>query len=322
MRSRIVLWIAVLAILAGCGNNSEQKNNKTTEDTLNLSGTIRISGSRTLSPMMVTWTGEFSRINKKVNFDVRPKESEMALRELINGKVDIAMVSRIPGSSENEKNLWFAAVAMDAVVPVISFDNPEIQPLVMRGITKAKLQDLYSGKIKTWGQLTGRDSKEVVSLYALPDSSGTTTVWNQFLGGRSANVKTTLVYDGNQMVSKVAIDRGGIGYASVRDVYNVGTGMKKSGIYILPLDLNSNSVVDDKEQFYDKYDQVIAALKASQLPSPPARSLYLVTKGKPANPAVKAFLQWVLSTGQNYEPGNGYIPMPVDKARQSAESLN
>lgn len=320
MRTRIVLWIAVLALLAGCGN-SETKTNKSGEDTLNLSGSIRISGSRTLSPMMITWVGEFSRVNKKVNFDVRPKESEIALRELINGKVDIAMVSRVPGINENEKNLWFAAVALDAVVPVISFDNPEIQPLVMHGITKAKLQDLYSGKIKTWGQLTGRDCKEVVTLYTLPDSSGTTMVWNEFMGGRSANVKTTQIFDGTQMVSKVALDRGGIGYCSVRDVYNVGTGMKKSGIYILPLDLNSNSVVDDKEQFYDKYDQVIAALKASQLPSPPARNLYLVTKGKPTNPAVKAFLEWVLTTGQNYEPGNGYISIPVEKAKQSVQSL-
>jgi phosphate transport system substrate-binding protein len=45
-------------------------------------------------------------------------------------------------------------------------------------------------------------------------------------------------------------------------------------------------------------------------PSPPARNLYLVTKGKPTKKIIVDFIQWILTDGQTYVNKQGYVALP------------
>ena len=54
---------------------------------------------------------------------------------------------------------------------------------------------------------------------------------------------------------------------------------------------------------------VMNAIAQGIYPSPPARELYLVSKGKPENPCVLAFLKWILGEGQKYVSVAGYVPL-------------
>ena len=49
------------------------------------------------------------------------------------------------------------------------------------------------------------------------------------------------------------------------------------------------------------------AIATGRYPSPPARSLYLISKGVPSSPAVKAFLKFILQQGQEIIPQAGYV---------------
>ena len=53
-------------------------------------------------------------------------------------------------------------------------------------------------------------------------------------------------------------------------------------------------------------DELISAIASEKYPSPPARDLYFVTKGKPQKKIVVEFINWVLSDGQHFvhESGN------------------
>jgi len=58
------------------------------------------------------------------------------------------------------------------------------------------------------------------------------------------------------------------------------------------------------------------AIADAKYPSPPARELYFVSKGKPTNPIVIAFLKWIMTEGQQYIPEAGYVALPQEKITQ------
>jgi len=286
-----------------------------------LVGKLKIFGLQTLYPMMAQCGALFSKDHPAVSIDVRGKHSEEALQELLAGKIDVAMMSRKPGSDSAESGLWYTAVALDAVVPIISFDNPEIQPLVMNGLSKEKFIAIFTGKIKTWGQVSGRANKETVKAYMLSDSSGTAATWSSFLGSGEAKLKATKVQTSAEMLSRVMAEKGAIGYCSIMDAYNLQTGFRKEGLYILPIDFNANGTIEDNEQIYDKYTLITNAVVTGKLATPPSRSLYIVTKTKPEGVLLKAFIEWVLTIGQNYTPSMGYINITPQQANASIETM-
>jgi phosphate transport system substrate-binding protein len=79
-------------------------------------------------------------------------------------------------------------------------------------------------------------------------------------------------------------------------------------LVVLPIDLNNNGKIDTYENFYRTMDELIAAIAAGKYPSPPARDLYFVTKGKPEKNIIAVeFIKWVLTAGQQYVHESGYI---------------
>ncbi len=55
------------------------------------------------------------------------------------------------------------------------------------------------------------------------------------------------------------------------------------------------------------------AIATNKYPSPPARELYFVSKGKPKNKAVVEFVNWVLTDGQKFVNEAGYITLSKEK---------
>ena len=91
---------------------------------------------------------------------------------------------------------------------------------------------------------------------------------------------------------------------------------------MLPVDGNSDGTISEDECFYDTMDVLVKAIEEDKYPSPPARDLYLVTKGVPEDPVVKAFLEYVLVKGQRLNVPAGYIGVSEEKIRRSLELLN
>lgn len=320
MKSLLIFILPVLVLFSNCSNNTPKVNCNGT-DSVVLSGSMKITGSQTLYPMMVKWTSVFITENKNVKIDVRGTYSEVALQELQSNKIDIAMISRPLSEQEKAAGLWSAPVAMDAVVPIISFDNNNIQSLVMKGVSKEKLAGLFTGKYKTWEEITGKKSNVPVKVFVHSDSSGTAQTWNSFLSVKAGDVKGNRVLSDLQMLQQIIAEPGGIGYCSIMTAYNLQTGFRKEGIYILPIDYNANGTIDDNEQFYDKVSLITNAIVTGKLSQPPARELYIVTKTKPKDKLTTTFIKWVVTIGQNYMPELGYINITPEKANISIESM-
>jgi len=311
-----------IVFFIGCGQSNERNNQVNGIPSVgeDISGVIKISGSSSMYNMVLKLSDEFMKIAPKVKILVQNNNSGKGMNDVMTGSADIAMVSRC--QADNEKKCFFIPIAKDAVLPIISFDNYFLQEIVLHGITKSQLTDIFiTGKIKTWGQLLKNNNPSPIKIYTRGDTSGTAETWANFLGKSQKDIKGTSVKDEQQMLDNISKDPLAIGYCSLSNAYNLNTGYHKKEIYILPIDFNSNKQLDDNEAFYDKHSQIIKAINSGFLPAPPARDLYFVCKAKPSDKKILAFIRWVITTGQNYIEPSGNVYIQKENARLTLESL-
>jgi phosphate transport system substrate-binding protein len=287
----------------------------------NLKGKISISGAFALYPMTVKWAEEFRKINPDVKIDISAGGAGKGITDALTGMVDIGMVSRSIYPEEIKKGALGIAVAKDAVVPVISTSNPALAELLEKGLKKDAAFNIWiTGKVNNWGQL-GINKKIPVHVYTRSDACGAAEVWAKFFNRKQEDLIGSGVFGDPGLALAVKKDPLGIGYNNIGYAYDYKTKKQVSGIRILPIDLNNNGKIDPDERFYDSMDDIINAIATGKYPSPPARELYLVTKGKPRNKITLEFIKWVLTDGQKFVKVTGYIGLPKDKLLSEQRKL-
>lgn len=122
------------------------------------------------------------------------------------------------------------------------------------------------------------------------------------------------------LVEAVAKDPLGIGFNNLGYAYDQSTGEPVSGIWIIPIDANENKVADPDE-ILDTKEKAVEAVATNRYPSPPARELYLVTKGKPSG-SVLDFIRWILLDGQQFVREAGYIHITQAQLQESLWRLS
>ena len=317
MRKIFYYAILMAVVLYGCGG-TKTKVDKQSTTVSDMKGNIIINGSDVLFPLARKWAQVFKSENSGVIIDVRSTCSDNAIRNLKSGLINLALVSRELTPEEKAEGLVSFPVAMDIVLPIISFDNDNIQKIVQAGVTKEKLMGVFTGKIKTWGQIVNNKTTDLIEVNKLADTTGTCQTWANFLGVKPKQIIGTSQYSNRSLADVIVSKKLGIGFCSMAVIYDVKTNLVRHNLYVVPIDLNSNKQADDNELVFDKLDDLKSIVSAGKYPSPPARKLYFVTKSIPTDPALKAFVKWTLGIGQNY--GKDFCLVTIDKKSMN-ESL-
>ena len=145
---------------------------------------------------------------------VQPFSTISALDAVNFGTADVAGSARVAMSDRvEEKGTNFYPVAWDAVVPIVSYDNP------VSNITLKQLHDLYLGKINNWKDLGGPDGS--INLYSISAP----------LDGVEFSARFLLFHYGDQQVSAprlyvnvekleegIVIDPHGVGFSTFSGV--------------------------------------------------------------------------------------------------------
>ncbi|MGC1119927.1 MAG: substrate-binding domain-containing protein [Candidatus Methanofastidiosia archaeon] len=274
------------------------------------SETINVSGAWALYPLMVKWAEEYTKLHPDIRIDVSAGGAGKGMVDVLGGLVDIGMVSREIYPEEIEKGAFWIAVAKDAVVPIFNKDNPYAEDILSHGISRQVFTDIFiTERVETWGDVLGKpEITEKIHVYTRSDACGAAQTWAQYLGFAQEDLLGVGVYGDPGIVEAVASDEYGIGYGNLNFAYDVSTGAPAPGVIALPLDLDGNGTIDSREMIYATKSDVIQAIAQGIYPSPPARALYLVTKGSPEG-IVKEFMTWILTEGQQYVSETGYIDL-------------
>lgn len=263
-------WAAALLIsvfaaglaLTGCGGNDAGESGS--------SGKITVSGSSALLPLAKDAAKKFKAKNDQVSITLNAGGSGTGLKQVSEGSVDIGnsdvfAKEKLPEAKAAE--LVDYKVAVTVMAPVVS---KEIGTNV-KSLTKAQLQDIFTGKVTNWKDVGGLD--EAVVLITRPSTSGTRALFTKYAldGKEELSNKSMETDDSGTLVQTVSQTKGAIGYVALSYLMNNNT--------VTPL------AIDDVEPTLDN-------VYNGKYPVWGYEHMY--TKGEAAG-AVKAFIDFIMS---------------------------
>lgn len=309
-RSIILSAIAISIVFSGCASREKKDN------------TITLSGAFALYPLAVKWTEEYGKINPEVRFNVSGGGAGKGMADALSGAVDLGMFSREIADEEKQQGVWWVGLTIDAVVPTISSQNPYLSVLSQQGLSREDFKAIFMDQtVKDWGKILNQPEKAQMTIYTRSDACGAAETWAKYLGGHQENLAGIGIFGDPGMADAVAKDKLGMGFNNTIFAYDINTGKKRPGIEIAPIDINDNGMLDPEEDFYETFDGVLQAIGSGVYPSPPARELYFVAKGKPQKQATLDFIRWCLTEGQQYVKEAGYVPIDSEKIESYLKKL-
>jgi phosphate transport system substrate-binding protein len=316
-------WEAVIAmtwslglLLSGC------RASPPPVDTGELHGTITVSGAFALYPMMQRWGEEFQKLHPGVAFDISAGGAGKGMTDVLNGAVDLGMVSRSIRPEETDQGAFWVTVTEDAVVPTASAQNPFFDRIQAQGMSASDFEAVWTLQVTRWGEVL-RDSSLVdeIHVYTRSDAAGAAETWAIFIGLTAQEDLQGIAVNADPGLAEAVVqDALGIGYNNLNYAYDATTGEPVAGLAIIPIDSNGDGLISADEDFYATKAELMQAISDGRYPSPPARGLNLVSKGVPTGLTLE-FVRWVLTDGQAFAEETGFIPLTDSQSQAELDKL-
>lgn len=312
MKNRIVIYILITTLfLSACV--SEEKKERT----------ISISGAFALYPLVVKWAEEYKKEYPGTRFNISGGGAGKGMADALSHAVDIGMVSREISQEEIDQGVWWVGLTIDAVLPTISADNPHLDDIKKHGFTKEEFRDVFiEGKITNWSVFPEVVQNSPITVYTRSDACGAAGTWAKYMRGNQEDIKGVGIFGDPGLADAVIKDPSGIGFNNTIYIYDIKTGGKRKGIEVIPIDLDGDNIISSQENVYNSFEDILTAIATGMYPSPPARELYFVSKGKPEKQAVIDFIKWILTEGQQYIQEAGYVPLDQSVLDSYLQKLN
>ncbi|MFP4465843.1 MAG: phosphate ABC transporter substrate-binding protein PstS family protein [Candidatus Goldiibacteriota bacterium] len=241
---------------------------------------ISTQGSTTVLPIVQKAAEVFMNANPDIEVSVRGGGSGVGIAAIMDGTVDIGMASRdikekeILSAKKKGVNVVGTVIARDGMAVVVHPSNP------IKAITVAQLKKIYSGEVKNWKELGGKD--DAIVCMSRDSSSGTFAVFNGIvLGKEKLRTDAVMTVSNREVAENVKNTSGAIGY--------VGLAFVSDALKVLPL----NGVMPSDSSVGSGTYKL-------------ARGLNLYTDGEPSGLAGK-FVDFIMSSqGQKIVKEVGY----------------
>jgi len=229
------------------------------------------------------------KLHPEANIQISGGGSGVGVQAIGAKTVDIGMSSRDVTKAELAKYPGFniVTVAHDGIAVIVNPQN------TIRYITLDQVNQIYTGKITKWTQITGAEvpnTNNQIVLIGRDSSSGTRTYFDETVLKSATPAKTMLEQNSNGAVAQsVAQTPGAIGYVSI--------GFLSPDVKALPIWYNADKIITPS----------ISTVKDKTYPV--SRDLYMITNGQPTG-LTKDYIDFILSAdGQKIVADQGYVPL-------------
>jgi len=250
---------------------------------------VILKGSDTMVILGQAWAEAYMKKRPNVDMSVQGGGSGTGIAAFINGKCDICQASRKMSGKEiqqcRDRNIVPTAtvVAMDGISIAVHSSNP------IDSLTLQQLKDIYTGKVRNWKQVGGKDAPIIV--LSRESSSGTYVYFQELVLKSEKYAATALLMPSTKAIQQEirnnpnAVGYGGVAYfKGVKNIKVVPVAKGKGLPAVEPTDEN------------------IIAKKY-----PISRPLFLYTAGKPRG-LIGDYIKFCLSSeGQRIVQRVGYV---------------
>jgi phosphate transport system substrate-binding protein len=114
--------------------------------TSGLSGTIKVAGSTSVTPLMEKLQEAYKELNPNVVFEMQSNGSSQGIKSAIDGSYDIGMSSReLKDDEKSQLNEY--TLAIDGIAVIVNKENP------MADISSENITKIYTGEITKWSEV-------------------------------------------------------------------------------------------------------------------------------------------------------------------------
>lgn len=116
-------------------------------DGAKVSGTITVSGSSSVTPVMEKLREAYLKVNTNASIEINMSDSTTGMTDAAAGTSDIGMASRGLKESELEKGLTPTVIAIDGIAVIVNTEN------TIDDMTIENVKSIYTGAAVKWSDL-------------------------------------------------------------------------------------------------------------------------------------------------------------------------
>ena len=176
------------------------------------SGEVKGDGSSTVGPIIEKLNEKFAKDNSDVTVSNGTSGTGGGFEKFISGSTDFSNASR-PIKDEEKKKLDDKGikydefkVAQDGVTITVNKDNDFVDEL-----TKEQLNEIYSGKAKTWKDVNSKWPDKEIKAFSPDQSHGTYDFFSEEIMDKK-DIKAEKNADTNTIVQSVEKNKDSVGY--------------------------------------------------------------------------------------------------------------
>ncbi|AVL78296.1 MULTISPECIES: PstS family phosphate ABC transporter substrate-binding protein [Staphylococcus] len=197
-----VIGASLLLGACGGGNSDSGKG----------SGEVKGDGSSTVGPIIEKLNEKFAKDNSDVTVSNGTAGTGGGFEKFISGSTDFSNASR-PIKDEEKKKLDDKGIkydefkiAQDGVTITVNKDNDFVDEL-----TKEQLNEIYSGKAKTWKDVNSKWPDKEIKAFSPDQSHGTYDFFSEEIMDKK-DIKAEKNADTNTIVQSVEKNKDSVGY--------------------------------------------------------------------------------------------------------------
>ena len=110
-------------------------------------GTVTVSGSSSVTPVMQVLKEEYEALNHDVTIELQQSDSTTGVNDAIAGTSDIGMASRALKDSELEQGVVGTVIANDGIAVIVNNES------TVTGLTSEQVKGIYMGELTNWSEV-------------------------------------------------------------------------------------------------------------------------------------------------------------------------
>ena len=188
-------------------NFNEATNTATVDYFTTMTGTLNISGSTTVQPIVQGAADKIMGMNRGLNITVAGGGSGTGIRDASAGTVHIGMSSR-EFTAEERSALNIYAVALEGIAIIAHPSNP------VQNLTVEQAAEIFLGGNRNWNAVGGNNAPILVTTRET--GSGTRATFEELLLNRESVIESAAPFGSSALIMQaVAREANAVGYVSM-----------------------------------------------------------------------------------------------------------
>jgi len=312
---KILLVLTAVIVFISCNTDKNNKG-KTADRSKKLvapkldqrTGNLKIDGDDITYNLINELGIDFSRLYPNIEIDINFSNTVDAISRLKEGELDFVMTA-LPKEEIEKTGLNYLPLASDVLVLISNFNNVELQTLAMRGISKESISQLLTGKINKWKQVHPRvENIDPLLTYIPHKKSGTTIQLAKIFNIKPENINASFEKDEREIINNVLNSPISIGLVSHILAYDQRSRVRRTGLYILGIDINNNKTLDNEELIYDDLTTLKDGVKFGTIHNEFVREHVLLYSTESKNiEIIKLFIEHIKPQIEDRATKNGFF---------------